>query len=282
MIGIRSITALGRPLDLSYPTNRLIALASLTVYALYFAYLLLAAVPAAEALLSAFGAGIALFLCWAIGREIDPAYDWSAFYALPFVLAAALYYGSPDLLSLFFILLLMRFLNRSTGLRATAFDALMLVALGAVLYNNGVYSGLPLLLIVMAIDYRMEPLKSKMFSNILPAALVLMLSIHFLNDRALQGIGISVRTGILIFIVAIFIIYVIIETGRDTVPGDNQVLSLDIRRINLARLFAFFFIMIEMVLKGDSALLMFFPAVLAVIGSAMYHIIQNIKNSLAR
>lgn len=251
------------------------------MFAAYFAYLLVTAVPAAAALADAFGAGIALFLSWAFGREIDPAYEWSAFYAQPFVLAASLYYGSPALLSLFFILLVMRFLNRSTGLRATVLDVLMLILLGAALYYNGVYSGLPLLLIFLAIDYAMEPVKGKLLTFILPAAVVSALSFYYLNGLVFDITGISVRAVFLIFILAIFLIYVIIATGKVSVPGDNTDVQPDTRRINLARLFAVLFITIEVMLKGEIVFVMFYPTALAVAGSALYHLIQKIKNITA-
>jgi len=274
---VKSFITLGRPIDLSYPTNRLIVFVSLTLFALYFAYLLLTAVPAAEALSTAFGAGIALFLCWAIGREVDPAYEWSAFFALPLVLAAALYCDSPDLLSLLFILLTMRFLNRSPGLRATVFDALMLVLLGIALYNNGVYTGLPLLLVCFAADYILEPVIRKLFIFILPAFAALAFSVYFFNDHLSYNISISIPTGLFIFLLVIFLIYVIIATGKDILSGDSTEIQPDIRRINLARFCVVLFIIIEVLQKGESAFVLFYPAAFAIAGAGLYHIFQNIQ-----
>ncbi len=279
---IKSIITLGRPMDLSYPTNRLIVFVSVTLFALYFAYLLLTAVPAAEALSIAFSAGIALFLCWAIGREVDPAYEWSAFFALPLVLAAAFYYVSPDLLSLLFILLAMRFLNRSTGLRATVFDALMLISLGIALFSNGVYTGLPLLLVVFTVDFILEPVARKLLIFILPAFAALVFSFYLFNTYMDYSINISVTAALLVFLLVIFIIYVIIATGKDIEPGDSKEIQPDIRRINLARLCLVIFIIINVLQKGESAFVMFYPAAFAIAGAGLYHIFQNIKNSLVR
>ncbi len=279
---IKSIITLGRPMDLSYPTNRLIVFVSVTLFALYFAYLLLTAVPAAEALSIAFSAGIAVFLCWAIGREVDPAYEWSAFFALPLVLAAAFYYVSPDLLSLLFILLAMRFLNRSTGLRATVFDALMLISLGIALFSNGVYTGLPLLLVVFTVDFILEPVARKLLIFILPAFAALVFSFYLFNTYMDYSINISVTAALLVFLLVIFIIYVIIATGKDIVPGDSKEIQPDIRRINLARLCLVIFIIINVLQKGESAFVMFYPAAFAIAGAGLYHIFQNIKNSLVR
>ncbi len=279
---IKSIITLGRPMDLSYPTNRLIVFVSVTLFALYFAYLLLTAVPAAEALSIAFSAGIAVFLCWAIGREVDPAYEWSAFFALPLVLAAAFYYVSPDLLSLLFILLAMRFLNRSTGLRATVFDALMLISLGIALFSNGVYTGLPLLLVVFTVDFILEPVARKLLIFILPAFAALVFSFYLFNTYMDYSINISVTAALLVFLLVIFIIYVIIATGKDIEPGDSKEIQPDIRRINLARLCLVIFIIINVLQKGESAFVMFYPAAFAIAGAGLYHIFQNIKNSLVR
>ncbi len=279
---IKRVIALGRPIDFSYLTNRLIVLLSGTLFAIYLAYLLLAAVPAAEALSTAFGAGIALFLSWAIGREIDPAYDWSAFFALPLVIVAAFYYGSPGLLSLLFILLAMRFLNRSSGLRATVYDALMLVILGIALYNNGVYTGLPLLLLLFAADYILEPVTRKLFGFIMPAFAALVFSIYFFNDYLSCNISISISAGLFAVLLVIFLVYVIIATGKDIVAGDSTEIQPDTRRINLARFCVVLFIIIEVLQKGESAFVLFYPAAFAIAGAGLYHIFQNIKNSLLR
>lgn len=278
---ISSFIALGRPIDLSYLTNRLIVFISLTIFALYFAYLLLVGVAAAEALSTAFGAGIALFLCWAIGREVDPAHEWSAFFALPPVLAAVFYYGSPGILGMFFVLLVMRFLNRTPGLRATIIDAVMLVLLGIALYNTGVYTALPLLLIVFIADYIMEPVARKLLIFILPAFTTLAFSFYFFDYPSFR-ISISIFPVLLIFLLVIFLIYVIIATGKDIVPGDNRELQPDTRWINLARFSLALFIIIEVLQKGENAFMMFYPAALAIAGAGLYHIFQNIKNSLVR
>jgi len=282
MKGINSFISLGRPIVFSCLTNRLIVFISVTTFALYFAYLLITAVPAVEALSIAFGAGIALFLCWAVGREVDPAYKWSAFFALPLVLAAAFLYGSPDLLTVFFILLVMRFLNRTPGLKATIFDAVMLVLLGILLYYNGIYTALPLLLAVFITDYALEPVTRKLFAFIIPALLALVFSIYFFNPFLFPDLSISIAATLLIILLVIFLIYVIIATGKDTVPGDNTELQPDIGRINLARFSLALFIVIEVLQKGENAFVMFYPAALAVAGAGMYHIFHNIKNLSVR
>ena len=112
---IGRITALGRPLDIDYMTNRLIATVTAVVLAAVLTVWLVIGQPFFESLFFAAGTAVSVFLTWAITREIDPPSDWSAFAGLPFTLVAALFYGFPALITLFFILLVARTISGSTA-----------------------------------------------------------------------------------------------------------------------------------------------------------------------
>ena len=67
------VTALGRLPDPRYPTNRAIAVLALVVAIAAAIWRILSGVAPLESALWGIGAGFALFLTWALGRELDPA-----------------------------------------------------------------------------------------------------------------------------------------------------------------------------------------------------------------
>ena len=120
---LRTFTGIGRPLDAGYRSNRLILLISAlafvgwTVAALWLDALWL------EAAGNGFRFAVSLFLAWAVCREIDPDHVWSAFAVLPLIVAAVHLHSWPDILAVVWLLMGLRFINRTTGLPPTVLDA---------------------------------------------------------------------------------------------------------------------------------------------------------------
>lgn len=124
---IYDISALGRPLDPSYPTNRAVlfllpvaALAGGIVTAAGGAGPWSVVVAAVEGALAGFGA-------WALAREIAPDDQSAAFVAMAVGFGLWLWL-QPALLPVFVALALSRLVNRSTGLPATLLDSTLVVA----------------------------------------------------------------------------------------------------------------------------------------------------------
>jgi hypothetical protein len=90
-----------------------------------------------EAILFGGRSGLALFLGWALTREIDPDQEWAAFAAVGFTALGMTVLGPPELGLVFWVLLLLRVVNHTTGLSASLLDTLGLVGLGAWLSFRG-------------------------------------------------------------------------------------------------------------------------------------------------
>jgi hypothetical protein len=129
--GFRIRTGIGRPLDPSHPSNRYIAVASVlaglgTLSWRWFT-------DAEDIWLWSFRAAGAVFLAWAVGREIDPDDTLTAgvatVVAVPFMAL-----GAPSLLSTAAILLAARIAVRTTGISPHLID-------GAVLTIGAAYLG---------------------------------------------------------------------------------------------------------------------------------------------
>ena len=128
---LRTFSAIARPVDLRYATNRAIALAASIVLVGEAVRHLIAGAGWAQSGKLGVGLGLVVFLAWALGRELDPDEDRSAFVGAGFALIGALVWGLPSLSALFWVLLMVRLVNRTTGLRATVLDSLGLLGLGA-------------------------------------------------------------------------------------------------------------------------------------------------------
>lgn len=131
------VTALGRRVDPRYPTNLAIVALALAVTMAGIVIRLLSGAALLESVSWGFGAGFALFLAWALGRELDPDHDLSAFLGAGLVLIALLLVGTPALLAAFWLLLVVRLVNRTIGLPARPLDSLAVLGVAGWLTWQG-------------------------------------------------------------------------------------------------------------------------------------------------
>lgn len=117
---LSDVTALGRPVDLRYPTNRAIA-AIMTAAFLVIGLLTTWATGLTVA--------VSLFLSWALGRELDPDHNASAFAGVALTAVALTRYQNPSLALCGLFLLSIRAVNNTTGLRPKPTDWLALAGL---------------------------------------------------------------------------------------------------------------------------------------------------------
>ena len=125
-----NISAIGRPLDPDYGTSRAIAIITGVVFLAGVIVQILSGAGWLSGARWGLSAGLTVFLSWALCRELDPDHDLSAFGAAGLGLVGLILWGLPHLLTLFWMLLAVRTMNRTTGLHATVLDAVTLVALG--------------------------------------------------------------------------------------------------------------------------------------------------------
>jgi hypothetical protein len=127
------ISNIGRPLDIDYLTNRLIITITLLSFIAFTIISALNGQNSYISLLTGARYSMAVFLMWAISRELDPDRHWGAF----IVVLLSLILLSPgidvSLLPFLWLLLILRITNHSSGLPAGPFDSLLVAALGIVL-----------------------------------------------------------------------------------------------------------------------------------------------------
>jgi hypothetical protein len=151
-MSLRRFSGLARPLDLAYSTNRWIGAASLAILAA--GWLLRGAISGDWLASGAWAslAALAVFLSWALCRELDPDRERIAFLASGLALLGIAITGLPDIAGLFAILLTIRVVNRTTGSAATALDGLALFALTFWIALGGVWLYLALACLASIFD----------------------------------------------------------------------------------------------------------------------------------
>lgn len=127
---VSRITSLVRWLDLRLPSNRFVVLAALVAFGAVLGYELYAGAEMAAGLLEAALAAGAIFLAWALGRELDPDEPASAGAA---TIGAVLLLagGEPNLAASLSVLVALRIVVRTTGRTPTALDLLFVTGLAA-------------------------------------------------------------------------------------------------------------------------------------------------------
>ncbi len=123
LAGVYRFTSIARPIDPAYLTNRALLIV------LPIAGLLSAAVASVHdtgsgPLSAAFIGALVALVAWALTRELAPDYNDAAFIALALAWTMNVAFGTRQVMLLFVAILLMRIVNRSTGLPSRLLDTL--------------------------------------------------------------------------------------------------------------------------------------------------------------
>lgn len=121
LTGIYRFTSMGRPIDPAYLSNRAL-LIILPLLALVSAGLALLGYIDGSPLSAAFSGALTAFAAWALTRELAPDHNVDAFVALASAWTLNVTFGVRQVLLLFVAMVLVRLVNRSTGLPARLLD----------------------------------------------------------------------------------------------------------------------------------------------------------------
>ena len=124
---------LGRKVDFNYKTNKIIVIAAAICGVIGWI--------ATGNVRSGLTLGFSVFLTWALGRELDPNHDYSAFIALGLSLLNFVYYENIQLLVIVWLLLLIRLVNGITGKSPTIFDVVSALGFTVFLSMDNANSG---------------------------------------------------------------------------------------------------------------------------------------------
>jgi hypothetical protein len=269
---LSDITALGRvPIDPRYPTN--LAIAALTlVVAIGGAILrLLSGAAPLESVQWGIGAGLVLFLTWALGRELDPDHDLSAFVGAGLALIALLIVESPSLLVIFWLLLVLRIVNRTIGLPAKPLDSLAVLGLGAWLAWQGYWmAGLATAVGFLLDGLLSPPLRHHLFVSGLAFVATLVLSI-FHGGIAMEG-GATTAVAIASAVMAGLFLVVVATSRESQAVGDATGDPLNPKRVQAAQVLALLIALLFAWWAGASGMVTLSPLWAAMTGVGLYRL----------
>lgn len=234
---IYEISALGRPLDPGYPTNRAVLI--LLPIAAVVAGIIAAAGPGRESVRGVVVAGVegalAAFGSWALAREIAPDEEAAAFGAMAIGFGAWLLVDAA-LLPVFTALAFARLVNRSTGLPATLLDSTVVVAL-ALYASWQAHTPLPALVgaLAFALDAALAPglARQWLFAGLCAAAGIVMALSGVAPDYIPNRPDLVPRTAATV--VTVMAIALVATTRSVSSVGDVTGFPLSLSRVRAAQ-----------------------------------------------
>jgi hypothetical protein len=267
------VTACGRPVDPTYPTNLAIVLLSMivTIAATVWRLVTISSGSLVESALWGVGAGIAVFLTWALSRELDPDHDLAAFVGVGLAIIALLFLEVPALLVFVWILLALRIVNRSVGLRARPLDTLAVLGLGAWLTWQGDWIVGLMTTIAFLLDGLLRPpFRTHLFVSGLAFAGLVILAV-FRGGMAMEG-GATLPVAIASVVMAALFLVVIATSREIRSVGDMTGEPLVPRRVRAAQFLALAIALLFAAWHGASGLEAHFPLWAAMVGVGLYRI----------
>jgi hypothetical protein len=265
------VTALGRLPDPRYPTNRAIMALALAVVVAGAIFQSLRGAALLEGVNWGIGAGLAVFLAWALGRELDPDHDLSAFVGAGLSLVGLLFSDARSLMVILWLLLVLRLVNRTVGLPAKPLDSLGVLGLGAWLTWQGDW----IVGLVTAGAFLLDGLLSPALrTHLFVSGLALVATVILTIFQGGMATGSSPTPAVAISSAAMAGLFlVVIATSRELqAVGDATGKPLNPRRVQAAQVLALLTALLFAWWAGASGVMALLPLWAAMIGVGLYRL----------
>ncbi len=261
-----SRTGIGRPIDPSLASNRLVMIGAMlgTVGALILQWV----EGDAFDLLAAGAVGVGVFLAWAIARELDPDHPSSAAIALLLAAVAAAVLGPPAAAIAAVILMSARVTAGTVGSRLRPADIVVLGLAAAYAGTRPEAWGAALFLVASILVVR--PPKSSLIATSFAFASV--------GGAVISGatptLGAPSTTTIALIVATVVAAVVAVPVRRVTTRTDAGRAMIDPRRVNLARIGTAFSIVAGSMVMADGGAVALTPAIAAIAGVATIRLVR--------
>jgi hypothetical protein len=275
---LRRFSGIARPVDTGYRTNRWIAIATLATFAAAWAVLGLTGAGWLDGLGQAAAAALAVFLGWALTRELDPDPEPAALAAAALTLPALMLLGLPDLAALFLLLLAMRVLNRTTGVAATPADGLGMLGLALWLSVQGQPVYLGAVGLALMADGMLPPASTRRLSigigaAVLAAAVLIIISPEGPPPEPTVG---SALIGL---VLALMLVPALLAAGRLTSLADDTGEPLSTLRVRLGQVLALVTALGVILWQGAAGLTALLPLWAGVVATALWRLLVKPPSS---
>lgn len=213
-------------------------------------------------------AGTSVFFAWAFARELDPDNELSAFFAAFLGCTGFLLFPFPLLLALFLELLLLRIVNRSSGVSSKTSDSFAVFLLSSWLslgesWIFGLFTAL-----VFFLD-AVLPVPSRQ-NRIFGLAVLMVSTFAFLQGAGEEGTFPGMQSGLFILITALLFIPTVLSSREIKSTGDRTGIPLDPRRVRAAQLIALLSSSLFTALRGWAGVESLMPLWGAILGVSLY------------
>jgi len=271
-----ALTTVGRPVDLSYPTNRAIAAVSLVVMIGAAILQRLSGASWIQSVLWGAQAGLSVFLAWALCRELDPDHALAAFVAAGLALGGLFLWGLPHFTVLLWLILILRLINRTMGLPAGILDSLTVLGLGIwlSLQGNWAYGVVTAVAFLLDSQLPIRAPRQLVFAilGLLGATTAAILAEALPWDGALSLSGALTTLG-----ASSAFVPVIVESQDITSVGDQTGKPLAPIRVQAAQVLALLVGLETAFLGGIPALGSLMPLWAAVLGASLYWLYRTLQ-----
>ena len=251
LTGFYRFTSLARPLDPAYLTNRVL-LNMLPVVALVSAGLAYVHDIGVDPLSAAFSGTLSAFAAWALTRELAPDFYGAAFVALAIAWFLNAAFGVRLVLLLFVALLLVRMVNRTTGLPWRPLDTL---AVFGFCTWAAMSAQQPLILLIMSLAFALDAvLEEPLRRHYLAAAACLPIFVWMLFGNAdLVATDLTTGDWLLIAVSALCVVLVVKTSPEPVSYCDISPDPLDRVRVNAGLIVGWLLAVQALVTDGRSA-----------------------------
>jgi hypothetical protein len=265
-----NFTGIGRGFDPRNPTNLAIFGLAALAGAADTIIQLLSGAGFMESMGWGFVAGFAVFMGWALSREVDPDYPWSAFLAPFLALAGVLVYGRPALLFSLWLIIVLRVLNRTTGVPAKNMDQLSVLVFSLWLAYQGFWLAGLAAAVVFVLD---AVLSWPNRQQLVYAALAALGTLGLAAFRpGLESDPLGPVTLALGGISGLLFILVIVNSRELRSTCDYAGSPLSPRRVQWAQGIALGIAVLTVVFYGQAGLLASLPLWAALLGTGLYRV----------
>ncbi len=274
---LKQITAVARPIDPKYPTNRAILIIGFMVIVITAAIQLISGEDFWASVSWGGTAGVLTIVTWALGREIDPDHEWSAFVAVTFFVISLFFLELPSILPSALTLLALRPVNRTVGLPITTLDSMMIAGLGLWLFASmGLWAlGLVVVLAFLLDGLLPSPSRRQLLFGLIVMILMLVIDrgkvVESVNNEPIPYLVVAGLTAVL------FIPLIIFRSKPINTIGDATGQPLLPIRIQAAQALALAIGLLLLWQANETGIVLLLPLWLAMLGVSLFRIFTILK-----
>lgn len=277
--GTYKLTHLPRIMHLSYPTHRAVMLMMVLGGIVAGVIGLVLGETWLDSAISGLYAGAAIFLTWALGREIDPDKNGSAFVGAGLAFVAYLVLGRFSVLALAGTMALCRMISRTVGLPLKVTDSLSLVVvIGLIAYFDNALIVKYLLPLAFLLDGAFDSPPSRAQFGFGALGYMVVYVIDLITGAVLHPIPPTIPLAIIAAVIAVVTLAGIALLERVTSVGDATQAPLSLKRLQFSLSFALMAAGVTAVINGGVGIIALAPIWAALLGVVVYRAVERIFN----